>query len=553
MNASRTAGLGHTRLSIIDLSTSARQPMSSWDGRYWISFNGEIYNYLELRSELADYPFRTRSDTEVILAAYRKWGAACLDRFLGMFAFLIWDEQERRLFAARDRFGVKPLHYYCRPDGSLLAASEIKALHAAGVPRLADEVTWASYLTYGAHHRERTFWQDIQSLPGGHILTWQAGDVGICCWYDPAERCGQDYDGRPVEEVCEEYTALLVDSVRLRFRSDVPVGINLSGGLDSSVLFGLVQRQAIRHSEVKAFTFTTGDERYDELPWVHEMLCGSLHKSVVCRLGAAEVPELAERVQNYQDEPYGGVPTLAYGKLFEQARAAGVIVLLDGQGMDEQWAGYDYYRKYVEDDNSLPAGAELQGARDATTKPDCLVPEFRERAIPLTVPQPFPDALRNAQYRDLCYTKLPRALRFNDRISMMASTELREPFLDHRLVELALRQPPERKIGQKSNKLLLRRIAGDLCPRRIRLTPKRPLQTPQREWLLAELADWAHERLALALELCGTRWLDPDLVHNEQSKFWNGKSDNSFYIWQWTTIPLLKSAYNHPKRAALSR
>ena len=140
-----TAAMGHNRLSIIDLSEAGRQPMVSADGRYWISFNGEIYNYLELRAQLSEYPFQSRSDTEVILAAYEKWGPACLDRFIGMFALLIWDEHERRLFAARDRFGVKPLYYHRDDQGGLSIASEIKALHASGIAAEPDPVTWSAY------------------------------------------------------------------------------------------------------------------------------------------------------------------------------------------------------------------------------------------------------------------------------------------------------------------------------------------------------------------------------------------------------------------------
>src|SRR5262249_21227740 len=144
------AGLGHNRLSIIDLSDAGRQPMSDSTGRYWIVFNGEIYNYLELRDEL-DYQFQTRTDTEVLLAAYQKWGKACLDKLIGMFAFAIWDEKDRRLFAARDRFGVKPLYYKHSPKGNLLLASEIKALHSAGVPSYPDTIAWATYLAYGLY------------------------------------------------------------------------------------------------------------------------------------------------------------------------------------------------------------------------------------------------------------------------------------------------------------------------------------------------------------------------------------------------------------------
>ena len=543
------AQLGHNRLSIIDLSPAGRQPMSSHDDRLWIVFNGEIYNYLELRAELADYPYRSQSDTEVVLAAYERWGAGCLERLLGMFAFLIWDESEQRLFAARDRFGVKPLHYCVRPDGALLLASEIKALHRAGVPARPDPTTWASYLAYGLYdHSERTFWEGVRSLPPGHSLMWQSGQVHLSRWYDLAERIGTEFDDRPSEVVQEEYLALMTESVRLRFRSDVPVGINLSGGLDSSTLLGLVQTVQGAESDIKAFTFVTGDPQYDELPWVRQMLAQTRHPSMVCRLEPGDVPALAESVQAYQDEPFGGLPTLAYARLFEQARGEGVIVLLDGQGMDEQWAGYDYYLAAL---NGKAAGL-VQGTKEKPVRPECLAPEFRALAEPFEPPQPFPDRLRNLQYRDARYTKIPRALRFNDRASMRSSTELREPFLDHRLFELALRQPAARKIENGTRKLLLRKIVERLLPNGIVEAPKRPLQTPQREWLRGPLRRWANDRIEEALA-GGSAWLSADAVRAAWREYCAGASDNSFYIWQWVSLGLILSGAQVRAREHLSQ
>ena len=524
------AALGHTRLSIIDLSDCGLQPMSDPSGRWWIAFNGEIYNYLELRSALS-WDFRTNTDTEVLLAAYATWGPACLERLLGMFAFLIWDSQERRLFAARDRFGVKPLYLH-ESDGTLRVASEIKALHAAGVPARPDVVAWASYLSHGLHdHSEGTFWESVRALPGGCFLTWKDGKTSVSRWYDLAGRIDPEPDGRTDGEVREEYRALLEESVRLRFRSDVPVGINLSGGLDSSTLLGLVQQVQGPESDIQAFTFVTGDPDYDELPWVEQMLARTRHPLVVCSLSAEEVPALAESVARAEDEPFGGLPTLAYARLFERAREAGVIVLLDGQGMDEQWAGYDYYRTLGDGTVSL-----IQGTRQSSVRPECLTPGMRARAERPELSAPFPDRLRNLQYRDIRYTKIPRALRFNDRISMRSSTELREPFLDHRLVELALRQPAERKIRDGQQKWMLRSLVGELLPKGVVEAPKRPLQTPQREWLRGPLREWATGQIERALE---SGWLDADAVRHEWRAYCEGEGDNSFFVWQWISLGLL--------------
>ncbi len=539
-------GLGHNRLSIIDLSPAAHQPISNYDGSLWLVFNGEIYNYLELRSELGDYPYRSQTDSEVILTAYERWGAKCLDRFVGMFAFIIWDSRAQRLFAARDRFGVKPLYYHTRPDGTLLLSSEIKALHAAGVAANPDPVAWATYLTCGVYdHSERTFWSKVKSLPPGYSMSWQEGTLRTCCWYDLADRVGPEFDSRPVDVVQEEYLGILKQSIRLRFRSDVPVGINLSGGLDSSTLLALVQAVQGPDSDVKAFTFITGDPEYDELPWVRESLARTQHPLVICPTRVEDVPDLARSVQFHQDEPFGGLPTLAYARLFEEARQQGVIVLLDGQGMDEQWAGYDYYRGLVSDNrpSSQAVMGPVQGSHDRPVRPDCLVPEFRVQADPLLGSNPFPDRLRSQQYLDTRYTKIPRALRFNDRISMRSSTELREPFLDHRLFELALRQLAERKISNGTHKRLLRQIVRTLLPDSVAEAPKRPLQTPQREWLRGALKDWANTWIQEALSEYGGVWLDRTATQRAWDAYCEGVSDNSFYVWQWINLGLWRNCF----------
>jgi len=537
----RIAGVGQNRLAIIDLSEAANQPMFSSSGNLAVVLNGEIYNYLELRRELEnEYPFKTKSDTEVLLAAYQKWGRDCLDKLIGMFAFIVWDVREKRAFAARDRFGVKPLYFHQKSDGTLLIASEIKALQAAGVSLIPDETTWATYLANGQYdHSNRTFWQNIESLPPGHCLEWSDHKLKVTHWYDIAKRSGEEFDTRSETEVAEEYLALMKESVKFRFRSDVPVGINLSGGLDSSTLLGLVHAVQGEDSAVKVFTFATGDENYDELPWVESMIAKTNHDLVVCKLTADEVPVLASEIQSSQDEPFGGLPTIAYSNVFRQAKENGVTVLLDGNGMDEQWAGYDYYLPTT--NGNKPS--LIQGTKESPVKPDCLMPEFRSLAEVSEFPSVFSDSVRNLQYRDTRYTKIPKVLRFNDRISMKYSTELREPFLDHRLFELAFRQPIERKINNGTRKAMLRQIANGLIPENLTEAPKRPLQTPQREWLRNELRDWADHTIDTALDSFAGEWFDRRSIKVAWSDFCDGKGDNSFYIWQWISIGLMTSTH----------
>ncbi len=427
-------------------------------------------------------------------------------------------------------------------------ASEIKALHAARVGRAPNDAIWASYLALGlSEHTEETFWQGIRSLPPGHALAWHDGELRVRRWYDLAERATAEYDRRPLATATEEYRALLRESVRLRFRSDVPVGIALSGGLDSSVLLGLVQLEHPETPAVRAFSYVTGDPRYDELPWIEAMLAQTRHPSVVSRLTPDAVPRLAEAVQGLADEPMGGLPTLGYARLFEHARQAGVKVVLDGQGMDEQWAGYDYYR-------AAPAAphatALVQGTRQPATRADALVPEFRARAVPLAPARPFRDRLRSLQYRDVRYTKMPRALRFNDRVSMRASVELREPFLDHRLFELALRQPRRRKLTRTTGKWMLRRIARDWLPIRVVEAPKRPLSTPQREWLRGPLKPWATDCIEQALSTYGGAWLEPARVRQAWHAYCAGAGDNSVFVWQWVSLGLAAADPRAPRAAS---
>jgi asparagine synthase (glutamine-hydrolysing) len=541
VDSSLIAGLGHRRLSILDLSDAGRQPMSSADGRYHIMLNGEIYNYLELREELGGQTsFFTRTDTEVLLAAYIHWGEQCLDRLIGMFAFAIWDEREQKLFAARDRFGVKPLFLYEPAAGGLWLASEIKALHAAGVSRELDERTWATYLSSGMYdHEEWTFWKGIRQLPPGACLTWTPErKKSVRIWYDPAEAAlKQGIDTRDAKTVANELLALLEHSVRLRFRSDVPVGICLSGGLDSSLLLGLIHRLQGPSSEIKTFTFVCGDPLYDETPWVRQILAKTRHSACFCQLNPMDVQEITAKVQFYQDEPFGGLPTLGMVKVHECARTEGVTVLLDGNGMDEAWCGYEYYARA----NAIDAAiGPVQGSRSASTRPDCLTPEFASLVRPFAAAKPFGDPLRDLQYRDLRHAKIPRAMRFADRVSMMFSRELREPFLDHRIVELGLRQPAERKIRDGQDRWLLRRLSAPFVPEGVRQATKRPLQTPQREWLRGPLREWADERVAEALAAYGGTWLDVDTVQTAWQDYCNNESDNSFYIWQWISLGMLK-------------
>lgn len=531
----RQVALGNRRLAVLDLSPRGLQPMMSQDRRFVITYNGEVYNYVELKAEL-QAECETGTDTEVVLQAFARWGTDSFDRLNGMFSFAIWDRLTERLYVVRDRFGVKPL-YYAEFDGILYFASEIKSLAAAGLQLEPDTDTWCDYLRYGAYDfGSATFFKGVRRLPPGHYLTWQAGTLKVHRWYDLAEIAKElGPDDRSDLVVREEYHQLLQEAVRLRFRSDVSVGVCLSGGLDSSTLVALLKELFGTDQQIQTYHFASRDVRYDETPWVRQLLAATGFPLNVSYLDAGEIPALAEEAIGFQEEPFGGLPTLAMTQLFKQARQKGTIVLLDGQGFDEQWAGYSYYA--ASEQSVSPVSIPVQGASGGSTYEACLSLDFCSGRSEPKYPEPFGDRLANLRYRDLRYTKLPRALRFNDRASSQASCELREPFLDYRLVELAFRQPADRLIRNGQHKFLLREIVRPLLPTGFTETPKRPVQTPQREWLRGPLRDWVESCLNDP-GITQSGWFDRARLQEAWQQYLTGDSGNSFYVWQWISVTL---------------
>ena len=245
----------------------------------------------------------------------------------------------------------------------------------------------------------------------------------------------------------------------------------------------------------------------------------SLNKEL---LEAQAIPKLVAKISQNQDEPYGGFPTIAYSLLFEAAQKKGIKVLLDGQGMDEAWAGYDYYHNAT---NNI-----IQGITSSPVRPEVLTRDFARLAEKEVYPEPFVSPMQNKQYRDIFYTKIPRALRFNDRISMLYGTELREPFLDYRLVALAFAQKDNVKYNQGNAKWMLRQISQELLSNQVALAPKRPLQTPQREWIANDLNKYVFDKIQQFGQL---DFVDSQKVAQVWDDYCKGNQDNSFFIWQW--------------------
>lgn len=573
MDSSRHVGLGHNRLSIIDLTSAGSQPMPNRDETIWIIFNGEIYNYLELRVDLDDYPYRSRSDTEVILAAYERWGEKCVEHFIGMFAFAIWDMRQHLLFCARDRLGIKPFHYTQKND-EFVFASEIKAILASGCPAEPNWEIIATYLTHGLYdHSDSTFYKDIFSLPPGHTLILENGDLKINSFWHLPKRAESSLDISD-EEAVETFNSLLTDSVRLRLRSDVPIGLNLSGGLDSASLMVYMDDLLGKGGEIQTFTSTWPNSVYDETEFAFKVPKKGKWIANVSPLQAHDVWNLARDSIWFQEAPIGGISTLAYHNLHSLSHEKRVKVLLEGQGVDEILAGYEYFlpaffsdlyedgrwldlrreirQSHVNNEESLDSirrfsrlGFSHNYYQDGTIhlRPSCIDPEIIELAgeIP-SFPQPFPNHLNNVLYRDIRFAKLPRVLRMNDRLSMAFSRELREPFLDHRIVEFIFRLPYDKKIRNGHNKFLLRHAMKNRLPEDVRLAKKRAVVAPQREWLRTILSGQIRD-LINSKSFKERGLFNVSKVKEEFNKYSSNEKSNSFFIWQWVNIEMWFSRF----------
>lgn len=514
--------LGHTRLSIIDLS-SGGQPMSDWSGRYWISYNGEIYNYGELRQELVrkGHRFNTRSDTEVIIASYAEWDQACLDRFRGMFAFVIWDTQERKLFAARDLFGEKPLYYAFTPDGSLFLASELKALIASGMiqPRL-DFYAVDAYLALGYVPPDQTIFKNVHTLPPGHFLEWSGENVSLTRYWLPK------LEVRPIsmEEASEILRELLQRAVSRQMVSDVPVGAYLSGGLDSSTIVALMQMQNGR--PIKSFSVGFGDY-INELPYARSVaeLYKTDHHEI--DLGMPPVAEMLLRMAAVYDEPFADSSHIPTYLISEFARRY-VKVVLSGDGGDELFGGYSWwYLPLAMSEKVSPSWLKWVVLRSVSSLmkhrwrrlslysaacglaarwPDMWMRQvmghmhmrepFRRRLwgdqwsrVRAYMPGDYyrPNGgsrgMNKGFYFDLT-SYLPGDILVKvDRAAMAHGLETRVPFLDRDLVEFALSLPANLKVNGEETKIILRQACSQYWPPELRGRQKQGFGAPLDVWL----------------------------------------------------------------------
>lgn len=570
------AWLGHRRLSILDCSPAGHQPMAYRD-RFWIAYNGEIYNYIELRGELErlGHRFRSNSDTEVLLAGYAEWGSAVLRRLVGMFAFVLVDAQERTAFVARDFFGIKPL-FWTRWDGGLAFASEIKALiDLPGVSRRADPVRVFDYLQHArVDDGERTFFADIRQIPAGHAALIRLGVPGgeprpEPYWtLEPVRRDDLSFD-----EAARELRERFLDSVRLHLRSDVPVGAALSGGIDSSAVV-MAMRELVGPSlELHTFSFITDDPVLGEERWVD--LVGGAARAHVHKVYVSP-EELADDVDTLirqQDEPFVSTSIYAQYRVFRLAAEHGIKVMLDGQGADELFGGYPMFfgarfASMLRRGELLPAArlmaavgklpgrgtlsllggatsnllppsiaGRLRGLAGRPLYPDWIRPEWmrrhglEERALPPRVSHVLADELRRA----IVQTSLPSLLRYEDRNSMAHSIESRVPFLTPSLAGFALSLPDDFIIGDDATtKRILRAALRGLVPDTVLdRRDKVGFATPERAWLRS-LSPWVDDVLGRPSPAGDV--LDLERVRRELAGARRGATPYDFWLWRWLNL-----------------
>lgn len=508
LSISGNVGLGHRRLSIIDLSENGKQPMHFADNRYTITFNGEIYNYIEIRDQLKNkgYQFISDSDTEVLLALYDLKKEKCLQDLDGMFSFVIWDEKEQVMFCARDRFGEKPFHYF-KDENQFLFASEIKQFWAYGIEKKVSSKKANSYINFDLidddNDPETTFYENIKRLDAAHYMTVSVtGEIKITKYWE-IDLNAQAFKGT-LEQASEIFFNLLKESVKLRLRSDVPVGSSLSGGLDSSSIVMLIDQ--LKTGEQKQNTFSARFKNYDkdEGKHIETVLnaCKSINSNYVWPDNNYFL-EILDKVVYHQDEPFGSSSIVAQYAVMELAKEKNVTVLLDGQGADEYLGGYlRYYKLYL--NQLLVTNKELYNIEKAAfiskhqaaspyipfTEQESLRMKLgRYKSLLTGKSLPYNSlSFKNALKKDTTSGELKRLLRYADRNSMAHSREVRLPFLSHKLVEFAFTLPDEYKLHLGWSKYILRKSMSSILPESISWrVDKIGYASPQQNWMNSPL------------------------------------------------------------------
>jgi asparagine synthase (glutamine-hydrolysing) len=522
-------GLGHRRLSVIDLTPAGHEPMSYGDNNYWIIFNGEIYNHQVLREELIKlgYKFTSKTDTEVILASYAEWGITCLEKFNGMWAFVLLDKKQKKIFLARDRFGVKPLYYWSSPEGFLALASEIKAFTVLpGWKATLEKEMAFDFLKWGiTDHTNRTLFKDVFQLRPSEAAVIdlnQSNDLIIPYRYysiHPKELMNN------LDEAGEKFKSLLEDSVKLRMISDVPIGSCLSGGLDSSSIVCVMNKLLMEKGEENrqsTFSAYSEEKKTDESEYIEEVV---KTKTIDSHITYPDIRGLEAEIENlvwHQDEPFNTTSPYAQWCVFNLAKKNKVVVMLDGQGADEILAGYHNYfstnllelllkGRILRYSREIKAVHYIYGYPYIKTFKEMLdillndkFRDFLRRIFRLSKKEEWFNpillgtngskivleqlrknkSIKQLELAEISYISLPKLLRFEDRNSMAHSIESRVPFLDFRLVEFVISLPEDFLIKDGITKQVLRKAMIGILPDKIRnRVTKLGFATPEEYWI----------------------------------------------------------------------
>ncbi len=514
--------LGHQRLSILDLSPLGHQPMLNQSKTICLTYNGEIFNYIELARELKvlGYTFQSQSDTEVLIAAYEAWGEQCLNKLNGMFAFALWNSQKRELFCARDRFGIKPFYYHITND-SFMFASEIKGLLANIKKRAVNNQVLSQYITTSRlDNTDQTFFQDIFQLLPGHYIKVSQSYFTVKQWW---QLTYQGITDESDDDCISHFRELLTDSIAIRLRSDAPIGSLLSGGIDSSsIVATIVSTLLPGNSPFKTFSAVYSDPTIDERAYIKK-----LHKmyGFNCQFVMPSADDFwndMERIIYHQDEPFGSTSIYAQWSVLKHAKEVGVKVTLDGQGADEILAGYPiYYPVYLQmllRQGRLPiffheffsiqeptfglhsfliqsfrrglSQSKIKPFIYSVTRKDAfqLLSKETQRAFTMQKIHDYHSSTSNEFRAYLAFTlfseKLPQMLRYLDRNSMAHGIESRPPFLDHRLVEYIFSLPDRFILRDGWTKWILRQSFKDILPDEIVYRrDKLGFPTPEKKWM----------------------------------------------------------------------
>lgn len=572
-NADQSIGFGHRRLAIIDPGEGGHQPMISTDGRHVIVYNGEIYNFLELRRELeaAGRRFRTESDTEVILAAWGEWREGMLTRFNGMWAFAICDTVSGEVFLARDRFGIKPLLYAVSPQ-RFVFASEMRAILRSGLLTTTLDGDVARRLVldpFGVEGSSRTLFNPVQRLQAGHSLTILGGRIAVKRWWRTTDHLSAV--PKSEQDQVAQFGALFRDAVTLRMRSDVPIGTSLSGGFDSTAVLctmasvdqagsGPRAARSWRHAVVASFPGSPNDERFDaELAasWA------GITPTVI-DIGRDQALQDIDRVMDDLDDVYIGLPTAVW-HVYKELRRQRVLVSLDGHGADELMGGYsqegqawsfrwrNFVERWISDQPALTYAFDF--ARAAALKNQGqLFLRGGLRHLPPILPlvgagDSLPDAwggMNRRLYRMLHGSILPTILRNFDRLSMAHGVEIRMPFLDWRLVTYTMALPDVSKNAHGFTKMVARRAMSGKMPETIRMRARKVgFNSPMPQWLNEPLVEWINSLMNRSVpafdELFDSTQLSAVVTKLVKRQGWDWESAGR--IWPYLNLKWLLARY----------